>query len=165
MPSVVQSWLEELPWKQQSILFSGLRGPDAPNVPAIKAVNRWMRTVTQHNADPSKDYMREHALPDELELCAELEFLPCHYVHHFADALAVIAYGHPEEEIAMVAGTLHFRIAEELFHFLPEAAPTFWMRHRDKPDGVDDLHGFWRGCQSDVRDEYMSSVSSRFHPS
>lgn len=156
--SVVQEWLAALPWKQQSILFSGLRGPDVPNVPAIKKVNRWLRTVSQHNADPSKDYMRQEPLPDPLEVCDELEFLPCHYVHHFADALAVVAYGHPDAETRMTAARLHYRIAEELFHFLPEPKHVFELRHRDKPYGVDLHKETWDAHVEAVEAAYFGDV-------
>lgn len=136
--SVVQPWLSGVPWKQQSILFSGLRGPDVPNVPAIKRVNRWMRSITQHNADPSKPYMdTDPYLPGVEELTDELEFLPCHYVHHLADALAVIAYRHPDPGVARQAYDYHAFIAEELFHFVPEHPDVFRWRHRDKRDGRD----------------------------
>lgn len=134
---VVQPWLRNLPWKQQSILFSGLRGPDAANIPATKSVNRWMRTVTQHNADPSKNYMSQDGLPTALDLTDELEFLPCHYVHHLADSLAVIAYSHPEQDVREQAYDYHAFIAEELFHFVPEVPEAFFWRHRDKIDGID----------------------------
>lgn len=159
--SVVQSWLSVLPWKQQSILFSGLRGPDSPNLPAVKAVNRWMRTVTQHNADPSKDYMRPAELPDEVDLCGELEFLTCHYVHHLADALAVIAYGHPSVEVAMRAATYHYRIAEELFHFQPESPATFMRRHRDKPAGEDPEAERWARETLALESSYLDAVKAR----
>lgn len=143
MSPVTQDWLLKLPWKQQSIFFSGLRGPDAANVPNIKRVNRWMRIVSSHNADPSKDYMKDEPLPMLLQVCNELEFLPCHYVHHFADALAVIAYGHHDYEVSEYAAKLHYTIAEELFHFRPEQPAIFVLRHRDKPNGVDDAAGVW----------------------
>lgn len=160
--SVVQDWLSVLPWKQQSILFSGLRGPDAPNIPNIKIVNRWLRTVSQFNADPSKDYMKQSALPEPLDVCSELEFLPCHYVHHFADALAVVAYGHPEQEVAEYAASLHYRIAEEVFHFLPESREIFNLRHRDKPSGIDTQKERWNERVSKVEQEYLDGVLSRF---
>lgn len=129
---VLQVWVESIPWKQQSILISGMRGPDVGNVPAIKSVNRWMRIVSQQNADPSKNYMMQAPLPTPADLCAELEWLPCHYVHHFADALAVIGYHHPSMEIRRSAYAFHAHIAEELFHFLPEQPWIFNWRHRDK---------------------------------
>lgn len=137
MSAVLQDWATVLPWKQQSILISGMRGPDVPTVPNIKAVNRWMRTVSQHNADPSKDYMKQSVPPYPHMVSAELEFLPCHYVHHFADALAVIAYGHFDPSIQSRAFAYHAHIAEELFHFIPEQPDIFRWRHRDKPNNED----------------------------
>lgn len=159
---MLQDWLAAQGWKLQSILFSGLRGPDVPNVPAVKAVNRWMRTVTQHNADPSKEYMRQETLPTPIELCDELEFLPCHYVHHLADALAVIAYGHPDEDVALTAAKYHFRIAEELFHYVPEQPYVFALRHRDKPAGDDPLQKRWKEVTEDQESRYFHAVLERF---
>ena len=137
MSSVTLSWVQELPWKQQSILFSGLRGPDHDYCPNIKEVAKWMRSVTQENADPSKPYMNEIFLPPVEELEKELEHSPCHFVHHFADALAVIAYSHPDEGVRLIAFGYHYYIAEEIFHFVPESPDIFKWRHRDKPGGVD----------------------------
>lgn len=130
--SVLLPWVMNLGWKMQSILLSGFRGPDDADLPAIKAVNRWLRTISQNNADPSKDYMRQDTLPTELELCAELEWRSCHYVHHLADALRVVAIFHPDHVVSDRAGAYHYRIAEEIFHFLPETVDQFMHRHRDK---------------------------------
>jgi hypothetical protein len=135
--SVLLPWVEALPWKQQSILFSGLRGPDAVFLTATKQVSKWIRSVSQQNADPSKSYMNDIILPTPSELEKELEQLPCHFVHHLADALAVIAYGHPEDEVRRYAYGLHAYIAEELFHFLPEPPEIFRWRHRDRPQVID----------------------------
>lgn len=132
MSSVLQTWVEIMPWKLQSILQGGFRGPDDREHPAIKKVNRWLRTVSQQNADPSKDYMRDDGLPDEYELCAELEYCTCHYTHHLADALRCVAVYHPDVAIHGPAWRYHYRIAEELFHFIPEDDPTFIRRHEDK---------------------------------
>src|SRR5258708_15533538 len=100
MTSVLQPWVEVAPWKCQSILLSGLRGPDHANVPNVKAVCRWLRRVSQNNADPSTDYMRCDGMPDKRDVEAELEFLPCHFVHHFADSLRVVGIWHPDKVIA-----------------------------------------------------------------
>lgn len=131
MSVVLLPWVHELPWKQQSILLSGFRGPDSPNVPAVKAVGRWMRRVSQNNADPSKDYMKRAPLPEHIAVCDELEFLPCHFVHHLADALRVVAINHPEQGVREYAGALHVFIAAEIFHWLTESDETFVFRHRD----------------------------------
>lgn len=134
MSSVLQSWVEQIGWKKQSILFSGLRGPDHALCPNIKKVSRWMQRVSQNNADPSKDYMAESELPNLASLEKELEHSPCHFVHHFADALRVIAIHHPNEHTKGYAWSVHHYIAEELFHFVPEDDATFMHRHRDKVD-------------------------------
>jgi hypothetical protein len=132
MSSVLQDWVAGMPWKCQSILLSGLRGTDHSQPPAIKAVSRWMRTLAQHNADPAKGYMRPDNLPTPLDLCDELEYETCHFVHHFADALRTIAIWHPHAETRRGAFEYHFRIAEELFHFLPETDDLFIARHQDR---------------------------------
>lgn len=155
--SVLQTWVTLMPWKHQSILLSGLRGPDA-HEPQVRSVTRWMRSATQHNADPSKDYMKQTELPDPLKVCSELEYLPCHYVHHFADALAVIAYNHPVEKVAAYAARLHYRIAEEIFHFQPEAPSVFAWRHRDKPDVNDEVERIWSHMQEDAFTSYVDAA-------
>jgi len=132
MGTVLQPWVENLPWKNQSILFSGLRGPDTGYCPRIKEVSRWMRKVSQNDADPSQSYMAPTALPTQEELEKELEFSTCHFVHHFADALRVIAIYHPDHATSAYAWRVHAYIADELFHFVPEDDKTFKHRHRDK---------------------------------
>lgn len=130
--SVLQGWVAYMPWKCQSILLSGLRGTDNGQPPAIKAVSRWLRTISQHNADPAKSYMQQDALPDASDLCAELEYQTCHFVHHFADALRTVALWHPDGDVNWRASKYHYFIAEELFHFVPEPDDVFIDRHQDK---------------------------------
>jgi hypothetical protein len=130
--SVLQPWVMSIGWKMQSILLSGFRGPDDAELPATKAVNRWLRRVSQNNADPSKDYMRDDKMPTALELCDELEWRSCHYVHHLADSLRILSIYHPEIEVRERADDYHYRIAEEIFHFMPEPHTTFIRRHEDK---------------------------------
>ena len=132
MSSVLQEWVMAMGWKEQSILLSGFRGPDFRNVPHVKALNRWLRRVSQNNADPSKDYMRNDPLPSEYDVCDDLEFLPAHFVHHFADSLRMVALHHPEAKIRELAYAYHHRIAEEIFHFVPESDEVVLARHQDK---------------------------------
>jgi len=135
MSSVLKPWVMEMGWKMQSILLSGLRAPDFPTV-ATKKICRWMRAECQNNADPSKGYMEPQALSDKLvdDCMEELEYLPCHYVHHFADALAVVAYHHPDEKACGFALSVHDLVAEEIFHFRPETREQFMKRHVDKTE-------------------------------
>lgn len=151
MSTVLQPWVELLPWKLQSILFSGLRGPDTDYAPRIKEVSRWMRKVSQNDADPSQSYMAPTSLPTPEQLEKELEFCTAHFVHHIADALRVISLGYMSNdeadlsrsgqpvpldkatvEVMEYAKQLHYYIADELFHFVPEDDEVFMWRHRDR---------------------------------
>lgn len=133
--SVFQSWFSINGWKMQSILVNGLRAPDCKTV-AVKKCVRWMRTQACNDADPKKPncYMSAPAMTEELIRAAvdELEYLPCHYVHHFADAMRVLALFHPKIETRDCAWSLHYLIAEEIFHFKPETDREFLERHKDK---------------------------------
>lgn len=145
MSSVLKPWVMAMPWKMQSILLSGLRAPDV-KTDATKRICRWMRALAQNNADPSKGYMEPQNMDGDLvDACMdELEYLPCHYVHHFADALRVVSLYYLDEAsgpdlvtiecsaIRSFAFRVHFNVAEEIFHFRPEDDPTFIQRHRDK---------------------------------
>lgn len=162
MSTVVQPWVELLPWKMQSILFSSLRGPDQDYLTNIKQVSKWMRSVSQHNADPSKPYMNNIDLPANSALDKELEHCTVHFVHHFADGLVVIAVGHPQQETVNYAAELHYHIAEELFHFSPEYREVFFLRHRDKINGKDQRKEEWNLLTQKAYADYMASMLDRF---
>ena len=118
---VLQDWVGFVGLKMQSILLSGLRAPDA-KTKAIKKCIRWMRAKCQIDADPQKQsYMQTVELTPELidEAMDECEYLPVHYVHHFADAMAVISYFHPDAAVSDLAWRVHFLVA-------------FLHRHRDR---------------------------------
>lgn len=131
---VLQPWVSNVGLKMQSILISGLRAPDA-KTSGVKKCVRWLRGNCQVDADPSKQsYMQSIEMTDELVDLAmdELEYLPCHYVHHFADSMAVAAYHHPVNVVRAWAYKIHYLVAEEIFHFRPETQEQFLNRHRDK---------------------------------
>src|SRR3990170_8307904 len=124
---VLQDWVSLVGLKMQSILLSGLRNPDI-QTKAIKKCNRWLRSKCQINADPSKQsYMQTIQMNEELinDAMDELEYCTCHYAHHFADAFAVLAFFHPNKEVRDIAYKIHFLVAEELFHFIPETKEIF----------------------------------------
>jgi hypothetical protein len=133
--SVFQEWFSQNGWKMQSILVNGMRAPDAKTVGVKKCV-RWMRVVTCNDADPNKPncYMSAPKMDDDIVNLAidELEYLPCHYVHHFADAMRIIALFHPDHMTRAWADRIHCLVAEEIFHFLPETDEQFMKRHVDK---------------------------------
>ncbi len=99
MSSVLQPWVQELPWKMQSVLLSALRGPDNVDATECKKFTRWFRSTTQENADPDHTYMAGNETPiiDFDKLAHELEYgCTWHYLGHLIHALEIIAYhGHP----------------------------------------------------------------------
>jgi len=135
MSTVFQPWFADMPWKMQSIFVNGLRAPDE-KTKATKKLVRWMRVAACNDADPTKPdcYMTAPTVSDELiaECVDELEYLPCHYTHHFADAMRVLAVYHPNANVKQTARDTHNLIAEEIFHFKPETEHEFVYRHRDK---------------------------------
>jgi len=46
--------------------------------------------------------------------------------------MRIISLHHPEEGAREQAFRLHFLIAEEIFHFIPESDDQFRERHKDK---------------------------------
>lgn len=164
MGTVLQAWVEKLPWKMQSILFSSLRGPDQALHKNIKQVSKWMRRMSQYNADPNKPYMNAIVLPKPDDLEKELEHCFVHFVHHFADGLAIIAYHHPETAVRAYAARLHYYIAEEMFHFVPEHPETFKLRHRDKIEGNDPFAAEWEGQVKGQWESWFAGVFEDMKP-
>lgn len=131
---VLQDWVSGVGLKMQSILISGLRAPDQ-KTKAVKKCIRWLRARCQINADPKKESYMETVFPDDAMIdkaMDELEYCPVHYVHHFADSMAVCAYHHPDKNVCDIALKIHNLIAVELFHFHPETKEEFLIRHVDK---------------------------------
>ncbi len=132
--TVLQPWIDSIGMKMQSILLSGFRAPDQYTKKAKKCV-RWLRSKCQIDADPKKQsYMETVYMNDEMinDAMDELEYCSVHYVHHFADSFAVLAYHHPDPEVCKIAYKIHNLIAVELFHFVPETKAQFLHRHKDK---------------------------------
>lgn len=132
MSFVLQEWLKNVPWKQQSILISGLRGPDTSHCIKVKEITRWMRKVSQKGADPSQSYMAPTKLPTTDEIEKEIEFCTCHFAHHFSGALRVIAIHHPNSDVRDYAYKIQYFVANEVFHFAPVSDNAYLHRHRDK---------------------------------
>ena len=97
MKRACRPWVERLPIKQQCILFSAMRGPDAGKCARVKRVVRWMRALVVHNV-ANGHYTRVGGnLPKAKAFARQAEWLTQHYVNHFAEALHVVARFHPED--------------------------------------------------------------------
>ncbi len=128
---VLQDWMAKLPWKQQSVIMSSFRGPDLSRPAAIKKLNRWVRTVTQNNADPSTDYMKKIVLPDIEDLKEEIGYCTMHYYTHFIHALEIIGYNHPDENVREIAKGYYLGLVD-FAHLNPETKEQLNKRLEDK---------------------------------
>jgi hypothetical protein len=132
MPSVTLPWVQDLPFKMQSVLFSGMRGPDTGDLRGIKAIVRWLRPVTQHNADTSSDYMRVHPMPAWEEVRKELECeCTVHYFGHLLHTFQIIAYYHPSAAAQIPAYDMYSKMCE-LLHLKMESKEDMIERLQDR---------------------------------
>lgn len=140
MSSVTKDWVHELPWKQQSVLSSSLRGPDNVLCPTVKTVIRWMRSVVQHNADPAHNYMKidswpylkKESWPPDMDalLFVELEYTTVHFITHFLQGLAIIGYNGSLDD-KLIAAQLYRGVVERM-HLNRESMSELNERLQDK---------------------------------
>ncbi|MBI2004187.1 hypothetical protein HYS72_01855 [Candidatus Pacearchaeota archaeon] len=128
---VLQDWMGNLPWKQQSVILSSLRGPDTHRPINVKKVTRWLREITQNCADPSTDYMKKLELPQLNELKEDLEFCSVHYFCHLLHTFEIIGYTHPDIKIKNIANNYYSGLVDAL-HLNPENKEQMNKRLEDK---------------------------------
>ena len=127
---VLQDWMGELPWKQQSVVLSSLRGPDTSRPEGVKVITRWLRGITQNNADPSTDYMKDLPFPSLEKFQRDLEYCTMHYYCRLMHALEIIGYNHPTEDIRDVA-LGYYAAMVEFQHLNPETKEQLNSRLED----------------------------------
>ena len=128
---VLKEWMGKLSWKQQSVILSSLRGPDNSRPGSIKILTRWLREITQNNADPSTDYMTNLPHPSVDELHRDLEYCSMHYYAHLMHAMEIIGYNHPDQKIAELA-IGYYKNMVEFLHLNPETKEELNKRLADK---------------------------------
>ncbi len=125
-------WMAELGWKQQSVILSALRGPDNHHSPSIKKLSRWIRSITQNNADPAHSYMKSIDLPSLKEFEDEFYFASTHYSLHLLFALEIIGFKHPDPATAKIAMDYYLGLVAEVYHLKPESLTDLDERLQDK---------------------------------
>ena len=96
MNSVVKSWVGDIPWMCQSVLFCALRGCDGvPKEDASKHITRAIRHVVLNNAKNDGSFMNVDP-PSQLPT---LDQYPYHWVTHVMHAVEIIGYCHPDASV------------------------------------------------------------------
>jgi len=128
---VLKDWMVKIPWKQQSVILSALRGPDLSRPVAVKKINRWLRDVIQNNADPSSEYMKDRTLPEIEDLKLDMGYCTMHYFTHLMHALEIIGYKHPDESVSDTAKRYYLGLVD-FVHLNPETREQMDKRLEDK---------------------------------
>ncbi len=134
MSTVLQPWVQALPWKMQSVLIAAMRGPDDTQTTEIKKLSRWLRVTCQQNADPSHTFMEGGDNPDvqRKPLFDELEYRSWHYMSHLLYALEIVAYHGPNTDASRFANYWYVSIVHEVMHLETERQERMDERLQDK---------------------------------
>ena len=113
--SVLQPWVEKLPFMQQSVLISAVRGPDTlAKYHHSKYLLRWFRRCVLISAfekavltdphDPRGGSFTGPIESESLEALASrylrsVDELPLHFHLHFVHAAEIVGYKHPDKKI------------------------------------------------------------------
>lgn len=125
MSSVVQDWVaDSLTWKQQTVLFTALRGPDAlPKDNPAKRLCKFVRHSVLHNADPKTEFIAiESSVKlenDVFAVVSDHDGYPHHFLMHLIHTAEIIGYCHPDKTIKDFWHTFYFDMCNA-FHMHPE---------------------------------------------
>ena len=134
--SVVQDWVaQHCSWKEQTVLFCSLRGPDIGGSQDIKEWVRFIRRTTLKNADGSTSFMMPSDPPRIFDIGEKyprvFDGMTLHTISHFMHGLQVIAYKHPDTHLSGVAEQAYKDLCEYL-HVRPELLNDMVERLKDK---------------------------------
>lgn len=112
--SVVQTWMNRLTWKQQTVVLAALRGCDGVSKDDIsKTVHRYLRAVILENAGTANtpfmkssvgEYFDDQIYSERFQMVKnfrrDIDRYPTHYILHFMHAAEIIGYNHPIPNVA-----------------------------------------------------------------
>lgn len=134
--SVLQDWVTDLTYMQQSVLISSVRGPDGFDKDSdTKPIARWYRRSILISAfddkalnDPYQDGGGSFTGPIPIGLTLneigenyfnKMDSIPLHYYTHFMHAAEIVGYKHPIKEIRGFWNKFYIRAVSKL-HLFPE---------------------------------------------
>lgn len=143
MASVLQPWVNDLTFMQQTVLLTAVRGPDGvPKYGPTKMLLRWYRrcillsamdhavlyTPYEHgggsftgpsfDATPGSDWLEPmHDIVGEY--LRELDAIPHHFQLHLLHAVEIVGYKHPGDAIRPFWALTYARLVHDM-HLWPE---------------------------------------------
>lgn len=158
---VTQEWTHALPMMQQTVLLTGIRGPDGlPKYGCVKMLLRWFRRCVLLSAmdgkvlsnpsddnggsftgpsltkDEAKAYSSWQLAMDKIvdEYLRTLDAIPHHFQLHFMHAAEIIGYQHPNKDIQDWWKKVYFRLVNDM-HLHPETEDEMNDRLGDSRSG------------------------------
>lgn len=152
MTSVLQDWVQELPWRQQGVLTLALRGPDGVTKEAgCKPLIRSLRGCVMNSAQNGRplevgerlvegdDFMRMDLMSnwaDWSTTCKrffkDIDTYNIHFYQHLIHAAMILGYRHPNEEVGRMWDWFYKKACGKL-HMRPETPQDMDFRLRDGP--------------------------------
>lgn len=140
MPSVLQSWVEDLPLRFQGTLLTAVRGCDfepkswsktGVSYSQGRRLTAFIRFCFMNPADPREVDAEEGAFfmstPPIPFKPSEFGHLPQHWYSHAMHALEIIGYWHPDRTLKALALGLYIKMVHG-FHLNIETKDQQWDR-------------------------------------
>ena len=121
---VIQPWLANMTWKQQTACLCALRGCDgvSRHDPSKRFIRR-LRGAILHNADEKAPAFMDtdsYSIEDAKEFIKDCEQYPLHFVMHIAEAAKIIGFHHPDPDESKFWKTVYRQFCYAL-HVNPES--------------------------------------------
>lgn len=137
--SVLHDWVHTLPFQQQALLMTGMRGPDGlPKRCTAKFIIRYLRGVVlkaagDWNGESNNDFMwgNYYNWPTHIkDFWADHDHYPHHFIMDLLHCCEVVAYKHPDRSIRQFYSQF-YTMGCKSFHLTPETPEQMDLRLND----------------------------------
>ncbi|MBD5585117.1 MAG: hypothetical protein HDQ88_08540 [Clostridia bacterium] len=136
MSSVVHEWMNDLTFKQQTVVLSALRGCDGfPKEDVSKKISRFLcGCILKNGGTKNTNFMKFDVNVNDVEMMRrDMDKYPMHYLLHLIHSAEIIGYYHPDEGIREFWNYFYLVMVDGM-HLHPETKEENEYRLRD---GVD----------------------------
>ncbi len=141
MKSVLQDWLFNLSWMQQTVVITAIRGCDGTrkNDPTKGIVRELRKTILHDAGGEGSSYMNVNNLTNDMQnFYEDIDSYPLHFVTHLIHSAEIIGYKHPDEQVRLLWGGFYEDVCHTI-HLNPETEIQLDDRLKDNRD--ESIHG------------------------
>lgn len=136
--SVIRPWMNGLTWKEQSAIFTAIRGSDNHENESLKNLIRWLRRQVFYDADIDGTFIKANKMVTYKEFKPMLEYETLHFVSHLFHAIQILSERHPDEYVRDMS-RMYYEAFCEMLHCAPESYIKFSERLKDNRENIDRL--------------------------